>query len=338
MNKKSKGCVIVAVVIGRNEGARLRRCLASVADIGRSVVYVDSASTDGSVELARSMGADVVELDESEPLTAARARNAGFKRALESSPTAKYVQFIDGDCELVRGWLERAERELDGNEQTAIVCGRLRERDRFASVYNRLCDMEWDTPAGEVRACGGIMMVRAELFGQIGGFNPSIMAGEDDDLCLRLRYAGFRIIKLPDLMALHDSEMLRFSQWWRRAIRSGHGFAQGCHFHGKHPERHWNRHRFSLLLWGCVIPIAAIGLVLTTGVIGSALLLLYPLQWGRIFLRMRKKGSAASDAALYSTACVVARFPNVIGAFIYYRDRFLGKASVLIEHKKADTR
>ena len=51
------------VAIGRNEGERLRCCLNSVVGRGLPVVYVDSSSTDSSVELARSMGVEVVELD-----------------------------------------------------------------------------------------------------------------------------------------------------------------------------------------------------------------------------------------------------------------------------------
>src|SRR5262245_16239994 len=59
------------VIIGRNEGERLRCCLASVSAQGLSVVYVDSNSTDSSIELARGMGASVVALDSSRPYSAA---------------------------------------------------------------------------------------------------------------------------------------------------------------------------------------------------------------------------------------------------------------------------
>ena len=65
---------IGVIAIGRNEGERLRRCLDSVVGKGFSVVYVDSNSTDGSVDFARSVGAEVVELDMSLPFSAARAQ------------------------------------------------------------------------------------------------------------------------------------------------------------------------------------------------------------------------------------------------------------------------
>ena len=66
--------LVSVVVIGRNEGERLKRCLASLATDSTCIVYVDSGSSDGSVDHARKSGVDVVELDLSIPFTAARAR------------------------------------------------------------------------------------------------------------------------------------------------------------------------------------------------------------------------------------------------------------------------
>ena len=156
------------VAIGRNEGERLRRCLSSVLGRAGKIVYVDSGSTDGSVAMARSMGVEVVELDMSQPFTAARARNAGFARVAD----CVYVQFVDGDCEIVAGWIELAVQQLEENLNWAIVCGRRREQHLDASIYNRLCDIEWDTPVGEAHACGGDAMVRVAAFQQVGGYNP----------------------------------------------------------------------------------------------------------------------------------------------------------------------
>ena len=130
------------VVIGRNEGERLRACLEAVVRAGAPATYVDSGSTDGSVALARRLGVEVVALDMSVPFTAARARNAGFQRLLEIHPDLQFVQFIDGDCELANGWLEVAVNTLQQRPELAIVAGRCRERHPDASVYNRICDLE----------------------------------------------------------------------------------------------------------------------------------------------------------------------------------------------------
>ena len=133
------------VAIGRNEGSRLRPCLMEAIGQVAWVVYVDSGSTDGSLELARSRS-HKVELDLSIPFTAARPRNEGFARLLQLVPDIEFVQLVDGDCEMVDGWIERAESELATKPDVAAVCGRRRERYPTASIYNQLCDIEWDTP------------------------------------------------------------------------------------------------------------------------------------------------------------------------------------------------
>ena len=127
-----------------------------------SSVYVDSGSSDGSVQRARDLGADVIELDMRVPFTAARARNAGFRRLREISPDLEYVQFVDGDCELIDGWLEDAISFLNAHADVGAVCGRRRERYPERSIYNWLCDREWDGPVGDVRYCGGDVMMRAD--------------------------------------------------------------------------------------------------------------------------------------------------------------------------------
>ncbi|HEY9828248.1 MAG TPA: glycosyltransferase family A protein, partial [Stenomitos sp.] len=133
------------VVIGRNEGQRLAVCLESALLQSPWVIYVDSGSTDNSLAIAKNLGADIVVLDPMQPFTAARARNAGLERLLELYPTASTVQFVDGDCQLEREWCDRAAALLEAQPDLAVVCGRRRERYPDASIYNRLCDVEWDT-------------------------------------------------------------------------------------------------------------------------------------------------------------------------------------------------
>jgi len=122
MNAESPDRVGV-VLIGRNEGERLRDCLRSVLEAARNVVYVDSGSTTNSVANARARGVAVVELDMKVPFTAARARNAGYSRLRELQPDLQYVQFIDGDCMLVAGWLDAAVQFLDEEPAFAVVWG-----------------------------------------------------------------------------------------------------------------------------------------------------------------------------------------------------------------------
>ena len=147
------------VAIGRNEGDRLIRCLNSLqTHLPKHIpiIYVDSGSTDNSIQEATQRGIDVVNLDMSIPFTGARARNAGFTHLLKTFPNTQYVQFIDGDCELLPGWVKSAIATLQTQTKTAIVFGRLRERHSNATIYNQLANMEWAIPPGEVKACGGI--------------------------------------------------------------------------------------------------------------------------------------------------------------------------------------
>ena len=217
---------VAAVVIGRNEGERLKRCLASLQGLAQ-LVYVDSGSTDGSLQAARDAGAEVVELDMTAPFTAARARNAGA--ALIDAP---FIQFVDGDCEVQPGWINAALTWLADRPEAAVACGRRRERAPEASVYNALADDEWNTPIGEATACGGDALIRTEAFLAAGGYRDDLIAGEEPELCLRLRRLGWSVWRLDEEMTLHDAAMTRFSQWWIRTRRAGHAFAEGAWLHG----------------------------------------------------------------------------------------------------------
>jgi GT2 family glycosyltransferase len=326
------------IAIGRNEGERLRRCLSSVAGRDLPVVYVDSNSTDGSVEVARSLGAEVVELDLSRSFTAARARNAGFERLEQIAPGVEYVQVVDGDCEVVAGWLDRALAVLEKRPDVAVVFGRRRERYRDQTIYNRMADLEWDVPLGTVKACGGDAMILAEAFRRVGGYNPAIIAAEDDELCLRIRGQGWKVLRLDADMTLHDMAMTRFAQWWKRAVRCGHAYAEGAARHGRTPERHFVRQMRSTIFWGLLLPLIVIGLAWPTH--GASLVLLcgyLVLFWrSERFFRIGR-GWRAADARLYAAFCVLAKFPHLAGMVKYWSRRIRGKPVQIIEYRGSET-
>ncbi len=317
------------VVIGRNEGERLARCLDSVFRMADRVVYVDSGSTDGSVIMARGKGAAVVELDMSTPFTAARARNEGYRRLRELAPNLLHVQFVDGDCELAEGWLAKASAFLDEHEGMAAVCGRLREKFPARSVYNMLCDIEWDTPIGEAKACGGIAMVRVRAFESVQGFRPDLIAGEEPELCVRMRAATWRIWRLDGEMALHDVAMTRFAQWWKRSKRAGYAFAEGAWLHGAPPERHYVRESRRALLWGVLLPLFVLACTFVDPRY-FGLVLIYPLQVIRIALRGNLTGSKAWWRAAF---LVLGRFPEGLGQLSFLINRVLRKRGTLVEYK-----
>jgi len=340
--EKNQSTVEGIVAIGRNEGERLRRCLKSLSGRTRTIVYVDSGSTDGSLELARSAGARVVELDMSSPFTAARARNAGFERLMEAAPDTDFVQFIDGDCELDPAWLATAVRALRDQDDVAVVCGRRRELFPGASVYNRLCDVEWDTPVGEARACGGDALVRAQAFRLVGGYDPAMISGEEPDLCLRLARRGFRVLRLDAEMTLHDAAMTHWTQWWQRAVRTGHAAAELLVKYGAAPEHRRLRRALSALYWAVVHPIGWIVLLLAASSTHDVFLsaaalvvpaLLYAWPFARAQRRCRRAGRSPADARAYAASCLLAKWPEVWGMLLYLTRRASGREASWIEYK-----
>jgi GT2 family glycosyltransferase len=317
------------VVIGRNEGDRLKRCFVSVLAHARRVVYVDSGSTDGSAQWAQAQGAGVVDLDLTRPFTAARARNEGFERLLELEPSIPFVQFVDGDCEVASGWLANASEFLETHPQAAAACGRRRERNPHHSIYNMLCDIEWDSPVGQARSCGGDVMMRASALKDSGGYRESLIAGEEPELCVRLRQAGWQVWRLPSEMTLHDAAMVSFGQWWKRTKRCGHAYAEGAWLHGAKPERHCVRQTMRAVTWGGLLPFFTIGSAMTNPM-WLLLLLAYPLQIFRLALRYNIASSVGRFRAFFT---VLARFPECEGAMQYWFNRLRQRHSVLIEYK-----
>ena len=242
------------VVIGRNEGNRLPACLQSINSMLTPVIYVNSGSTDDSVQIARNAGVLVIELDPAKPFTAARARNEGVKAVVEDGG-ATFVQFVDGDCTLEPDWVSKAVSFLESRSDVALVCGHLRERFPEHSIYNRLCDFEWNTPVGEIAECGGNFIIRGALFREIGGFSSHMVGGEEPELCARLIASGWKIWKIDERMARHDANMLEFGQWWRRMVRNGYAFAEGARMC---PDAHssvWKQKLHRAIAWGGAIPI-----------------------------------------------------------------------------------
>jgi len=320
------------VVIGRNEGERLKACLRSVRSDVAPVVYVDSGSTDGSVEAARALGADVVELDMTRPFTAARARNAGFDRLLERAPATVLVQFVDGDCEVQPGWLEAGVRALEADPAVVAVCGRIRERHPERSIYNALCQLEWDSPTGFVPSCGGNAMLRVAAFRAVGGFRPDLIAGEEPDLCQRLRDAGGRILKIPCEMVTHDADLLRYWQWWRRAVRWGYASAQLAHLHARAEGPHGWRTTLNSAFWTVGLPATTLAATRVTPA-ASVALAAYPLRMVRLYVRERQRGRAARVALAYATLNTTDKVAQLFGAARYGWAVATGRKARIIEHK-----
>lgn len=302
------------VVIGRNEGERLVACLEAIlAATGKlrfaRTIYVDSGSTDGSAEAAERMGVAVIRLDPTLPFTAARGRNEGFAALHARHPGLAFVQFIDGDTELAQGWCETALAFLAQHADVAITCGRLRERHPERSLYNELCGVEWEMPAGPTNECGGTALMRADAFAAVAGFRPQLAGGEEPELCVRLRENGWAIWRLDVEMAVHDSDMTCFRQWWSRMVRNGTGFIQIYVLHRNSPYAIWKWKTARAVLWGGLLPfIIAAGSLAHPAAL--ALSLVYPAQIGRIAMR---KGANKPFSWRYAFFMTLGKFAEFLG-------------------------
>lgn len=326
---------IGVVVIGRNEGERLVRCLQSLPE-GIDTVYVDSGSTDNSVTAAKAHGARVVELDMATPFTAARARNAG--RAVLPAG-CNFIQFVDGDCAVQPGWIEEARRHLESDPGLAAVFGRRREIHPEASRYNWMCDLEWAVAPGEVRYCGGDVMIRAAALDEAGGYPGEMIAGEEPDLSIRMRGRGWTIRCIDREMTLHDAAITRFGQWWKRTVRSGHAYAELADRHRGSSLQDYDRRLRKVLVWGLLLPFAFLA-SLVFGLVGNgfwlliaAALFLLPLaQIARLTMRERKRHGWRKGAwlALFLT---LAKPSQAMGWLRYRTGRLRGRRAALIEYK-----
>jgi glycosyltransferase involved in cell wall biosynthesis len=324
-----------AVVIGRNEGARLEKCLRSLIGRVEAVVYVDSGSSDGSCDLASRLGAEVVALDMLRPFTAARARNEGLAKLRSLKPDVEYVQFVDGDCEVVEDWIVRAQGMMARDDSLGVVCGRRRERYPGASVYNQLCDLEWDTLIGYAKSCGGDAMFRVTAFEKAGGFDARLIAGEEPELCLRLRDVGWNVLRIDAEMTLHDAAMTEFGQWWRRAVRGGHACAEGAWMHGKSQELFNVRRIARIVWWGLVLPLATVVLTMSASLWCALLPLLYVAPFLRARGEQRRRGRSSRVATLYGFYSTLDKFPSLIGAWLFLFGKLTHRQSGLIEYKAA---
>ena len=200
--------MLSVVVIGRNEGAHLARCLESVAAMdapGLSIetIYVDSHSTDRSLAIAESRGAQTLTLQQTRT-TAALARNVGWRAARGAT-----ILFLDGDTILEPHFVVRALPAFD-DASVAVLWGHRRELYPRRSLYLRVLDLDWIYAPGFTLFCGGDALFRRSALVAANGFDETLIAGEEPELCRRLRALGLRILHLDLPMTGHDLGILSF--------------------------------------------------------------------------------------------------------------------------------
>ncbi len=328
--------VISVVVIGRNEGERLARCLRSVlaADTGGraiELIYVDSDSSDGSSECAQRLGARVLRVRPTRP-SAAIGRNAGWRAA-----TGSHVLFLDGDTLLERDFLPAALREIETSSAIAVVWGHRREVAPSASLYNRVLDLDWIYPPGDTEFCGGDALFQRAALERSGGFDDTLIAGEEPELCARLRSMGYRIRHIDVPMTRHDLAIKHWRQYWRRAERAGHAYAEVAPRFANTTSPLWSREsRRNLWHGGVVVAgLTSISLALLAGIPGLAVAGVAVAGGivARTAWRARWKSANPGTLLAYALHSHLQQVPILWGQLAWRRDRRRGRVRGLIEYK-----
>jgi cellulose synthase/poly-beta-1,6-N-acetylglucosamine synthase-like glycosyltransferase len=329
---------ISVVVIGRDEGQRLVRCLDSLKQIrgvedGVEIVYVDSASKDGSPERAASYGAEVIVLRADRP-SAALGRNAGWRAA-----RGEYILFLDGDTVLHPDFVREARAEMEKDVTIAAVWGHRREMHPEHSIYNRILDLDWVYAPGVVEFCGGDVLMRRAVLEQMDGYDGELIAGEEPELCRRMRAAGYSILHIDKPMTGHDLQMTRWGQYWKRATRAGHAFAEVSRRFRNTADPFWDDERRKNLVRGGFWMFSFVFAVAVSAVLRSVWpFVLWVAMLAVLSLRSawksRWKSKDAATLLLYGIHSHLQQVPICIGQLRYEYDRRRGTRRTLIEYKE----
>lgn len=337
----SKRLVLSIVVIGRNEGSRLERCLESIGAMRSpgptELIYVDSNSCDGSADIAAAAGAKVIVLSSSHP-TAAAGRNAGWRNA-----HAPLILFLDGDTILDSNFVVESLSEFR-DPRVSIVFGNRRETNSRGSLYNRVLDLDWISPhMGESEHCGGDALVRADVLEEVGGYDDRLIAGEEPDMCRRIRGRGYLIVHVNRPMTGHDLAITSVKQYWRRAVRSGYAYAEIAHRYRHTSLPFWRREsRLNLFHSAFLMVVGIAGVASALATHFSALLaipgLIIAVLAMRTAVRFQWKSDHWSTLLWYGLHSHVQHIPISIGQIQFWRDQWSGRIPALIEYKDSTFR
>jgi glycosyltransferase involved in cell wall biosynthesis len=242
------------VLISKNQAWSIVRLMESVvretASVpSKEIILMDSASTDETVELAGAYPIRIFRLQPGQALSPAIGRYVGYQQA-----RGQYVLFLDGDTELVEGWLRHALRVMRETPGAGAVTGHVINLPTAAvkEPLPLLRKMEMRAPREVLWGSyggGGAAMYRRAVLDEVGTFNPYLNSDEEPELGLRIRHAGFRILELDYPLVRHynDAPVALSTVLSRRRRNFLLGIGQGARYHlGDALLWQWLRERW----WG----------------------------------------------------------------------------------------
>lgn len=223
------------IIVNYNAGGFLAHCVASVLpEVSGRVIVVDNASVDGSVaEAAARFSADRrVDIIR-------KGENTGFAAACNTgigASHAPYLLFLNPDCQVRSGSLQRMMAVLAGDGRAGMVGGLLLGSDgteqpggrravptpwrafvrafglhRLGSRWPLFSDVnlhEQPLPSQPVEVeavSGALMLVRRAALDDVGAWDEGyFLHCEDLDWCMRFRQRGWQILFVPDAPVVHE--------------------------------------------------------------------------------------------------------------------------------------
>jgi len=216
-----------------NVARLIRSATATTAWLGTEaeIVLVDSASADDTVSIASSFPIVVYPLSSDQRLTAAAGRYVGFLNT-----SGEYVLFLDGDMEVIAGWIRSALDAMGADRSIAVVAGRRIDLPRDATAEERDAESTRtvDVNFQDVKHGGGAALYRRSALEEVGSFNPFVYSDEEPELCIRIRYrGGYRVVRLDRPIVYHYSDPIdHLSTLMGRASRNLYvGYGQNLRLH-----------------------------------------------------------------------------------------------------------
>jgi len=302
------------VIIGVNSEKTLERCIRSILEGSCKpdrirIIYADGGSSDRSISIARQFPAvTALELNPEYP-TPGLGRNAGWKAG-----SAPYVQFLDSDTIMDPGWLALALKTMRENPELGAVRGYRREMHPERSFYNWLGDLEWNDRPGLCQSFGGDVLIRRQALEQTGGYDETLVGGEDPEL-------GWRI-----------------SRAVKRAYRSGYGFAAVQSRIAPTGDSFWKAEQrrittkgggfFAGIAGALLIPMLqhnTRGTILSMLSLAGALFLLFKPRITKVGQFMREQQLNRTDAKKYAWHCSLVVLPQLFGIIRFHAGQLLGK-------------